>query len=500
MISPEEDTSNYTALSKEVYEAYNRFRPEGPKPLFCYVPFNNMSFSFEGRVLACAYNQKVELGHYPTSSIRDMWFNSSEGDKLRKHMQHNDLSFGCKHCKYFFDNQKFSGLKPLVFDKYSQLEQINYPKVLEFELSNVCNLECVMCNGKVSSSIRTNRDKLPPIPMVYDDAFVKQLEEFIPHIQEAKFYGGEPFLIPIYHQIWDLILKLNPATKIFVITNGTTLNSRIKDLLERGNFDLAVSVDSPQKELLESIRLNTRHEVVMENINYLNNYCKGRNRNLVLSFTLMRNNWREFIKMVRFCNQLDAVLYVSYLKTPPHLAVWNLPVEELSAMLLDLKGENLPEDSYAFKNNKRCYEDLLVYLQNCIQTNQASSQPEVAPIQEVITETTDADATIEMTVIPPSPQNNTPAIVVEQYNKNTDYLQIVSSQMQVYLHGINKIENLPGFLNKTEAVINTYFQKDANSVYYYMSITPAETLYKDVSSFTELEMVNAISNLNIEQA
>src|SRR5690606_9559332 len=106
---------------------------------FCYVPFTNMTFSFRGRVLACAYNQKVELGKYPDQSIREMWFESKMGNALREHMEHNDLSYGCKHCKYFFDNKKFSGLKPLVFDKYSEYKKHSYPRVLEFELSNTCN-------------------------------------------------------------------------------------------------------------------------------------------------------------------------------------------------------------------------------------------------------------------------------------------------------------------------------------------------------------------------
>jgi len=76
-------SDEFSPLAHEVMEAYNGVRPEGAKPLFCYVPFNNMSFSFKGRVLACAYNQKVELGRYPDQSVREMWFNSDMGRQLR---------------------------------------------------------------------------------------------------------------------------------------------------------------------------------------------------------------------------------------------------------------------------------------------------------------------------------------------------------------------------------------------------------------------------------
>ena len=52
----------------------------------------------------------------------------------------------------------------------------------------------------------------------YDAAFVKQLEEFIPHLEEVKFYGGEPFLIEIYYEIWEKIMELNPKVRISVQT------------------------------------------------------------------------------------------------------------------------------------------------------------------------------------------------------------------------------------------------------------------------------------------
>jgi MoaA/NifB/PqqE/SkfB family radical SAM enzyme len=82
---------------------------------------------------------------------------------------------------------------------------INYPRVMEFELSNECNLECVMCNGYFSSSIRKNREKLPASVSPYNDQFVDELDQFIPHLTDAKFLGGEPFMIDIYLKIWERI-------------------------------------------------------------------------------------------------------------------------------------------------------------------------------------------------------------------------------------------------------------------------------------------------------
>ena len=373
------EDEGFTHIDKETYKKYNKNRPEGPQSLFCYVPFNNISFSFEGRVLACAYNQKVEVGKYPDQSVRDMWFNSVEGNKLRDHLEHNDLSYGCKHCKYFFDNEKFSGLKPLVFDKYSNYTKNHYPKVLEFELSNQCNYECVMCNGKVSSSIRENRDKLPPIISPYGDKFVEELEEFIPHLKEAKFYGGEPFLIPIYYKIWDRMLELNPGIKIFVITNGSALNNRIKNMLEKGNFDIAVSMDSLDPETLEGTRINARKEIMLKHIDWFNDYCKRNKKNLVISFTLMRHNWKDFKDMLEFCNSIGATLYVSYLKTPPQFALWNLPSEHLARIYEEVKDIDFPSGNHVESQNRQVYKDFQTYMVHAIETNKTRPQEEIIP-------------------------------------------------------------------------------------------------------------------------
>jgi MoaA/NifB/PqqE/SkfB family radical SAM enzyme len=372
---------NYTPLNGEVFNAYNKFRPEGPKPLFCYVPFNNMSFSFRGKTLACAYNQKVELGRYPENSVREMWFESEMGQELRNHMEHNDLSYGCKHCKYFAEHGKFSGLKPLVFDRYHNYKRVNYPQVMEFELSNVCNFECVMCNGEVSSSVRKNRDGLSAVKSPYDDQFVEQLREFIPYLKEAKFYGGEPLLIPIYHKIWELMLTINPSIRIFLITNGSVMNQKVMELLERGDFDIAVSMDSCRKDQLESIRLNLSYNEYLKNLEYFSSYCQRRRKNLVISFTMMRINWADFPEMVRFCNSMNASLYVSYLKHPVKFALWNLEAAELRNIRLKLKEEKFPEGTRIEKINAQCFKDLLAFLESAEQDSLNRDEREIIPLR-----------------------------------------------------------------------------------------------------------------------
>lgn len=48
-----------------------------------------------------------------------------------------------------------------------------------------------MCRGEFSSTIRKNREGLPPIDSPYDAAFFDQVEEFIPHLQSSRFSRRE---------------------------------------------------------------------------------------------------------------------------------------------------------------------------------------------------------------------------------------------------------------------------------------------------------------------
>ena len=155
--------SPYSPVSKDIFKAYNQHRPGGAKDLICYVPFNSLTFSWQGKVYACTYNRNILVGEYPKDSIRDIWF-GERLKKMQRYLEHNDLNYGCQHCKYFVEKEKFTGLKPQSFDKYSDYKRHRYPRVMEFETSIECNLECIMCNGNTSSAIRQNRDKLPPLP------------------------------------------------------------------------------------------------------------------------------------------------------------------------------------------------------------------------------------------------------------------------------------------------------------------------------------------------
>jgi MoaA/NifB/PqqE/SkfB family radical SAM enzyme len=183
-----------------------------------------------------------------------------------------------------------------------------------------------MCSGRVSSTIRKNRENQEPLPFPYDDNFVEQLKEFIPHLKQAYFFGGEPFLIPIYYKIWEQIININPKVKIYAVTNGTVMNERIENILKKTDFNLTISIDSLVKERAESIRFGCDFEDVIKNIFKFQTFSHN---NISISHTPMTINWFETPDIINFCNSIDAIINLSYVEGPPEFALWSMMPDKL---------------------------------------------------------------------------------------------------------------------------------------------------------------------------
>ena len=352
-------------LNPEVLTKYNKTRKTKNKAIFCHAPFTSMNFEQNGNVTVCCYNRTYLMGTYPNDSLQEMWC----GDKavqFRKEMKNNVLPTGCDICHNQFQSKNFGGLRAQFYDVLAEETYpeenghfIPMPKVMEFEISNVCNLECIMCNGYYSSLIRKNREHLPPLKSPYDDQFVKQLEPFIPHLTEAKFLGGEPFLINTFYSIWDLIIRLNPSMKVSITTNATVLNDRVKNVLEKLNVHIILSIDSLKPENYERIRTNARFDQAIENIQYFKDYVIRRNTTMTLAVCPMKGNWQEMPHFLKFCNKQDIRLFFNTVIFPEESSLMTMRKDELSELVEYLNTTQLTEDTEVEKYNNSNYLDLI---------------------------------------------------------------------------------------------------------------------------------------------
>lgn len=299
----------------------------------CNAPFNNMYFTVRGKVSPCWKLPGYCDEWSKDRSISDIWF----GDKFQMYrdaLKQELFLNRCKECKAEIDNDVW----PLA-KAYQKYPVRSYPSLIELELSNQCNLECIMCSGTLSSGIRKNREGLPPLPQIYDDSFREQLHEFIPHLVELRFNGGEPLAQKIVLDICEDVIKINPKLKINIATNGTVYNKRVQYLMENCNMHFNISIDSLQKQRYEEIRINGNFDVLMNNFKVFDQYCKDNNRELAVMVNPMRNNWDEMINFYAFSVDRKINLWYNTILYPEHLAIWNLPSIELKKIYEDLSRQ-----------------------------------------------------------------------------------------------------------------------------------------------------------------
>ena len=326
-----------TRLDPNIVAAYNADR-DIPAERLCNAPFSNIYFNIMGQGAAC-WLTFFEAPAYPENSIHDIWFGRYY-EKLRTNIIDEDLSQSCRVCEKNIQRGLFKNALARAYD--IERPAGNYPNIMEFELSNRCNLECQMCNGRLSSSIRKNRDLLPATKSPYNAEFTRQLEEFIPHLKEARFNGGEPFLQEECWEIWERIIAINPSVEITIATNGTVWSARIEDLLRRGNFRINLSLDGITKPTYESIRRNSKFETVIANARKFADYCSSVGSNFCVMFNPLRENWHEMPLLVRFCNENNYHLHFNTIYRPFHLALWTLPSAEIGH-IRDTLAKQIPE-------------------------------------------------------------------------------------------------------------------------------------------------------------
>ena len=232
----------------DIIKELNKTR-HNPKFL-CNAPFASMNISFWGTASPCCYNNAL-IDDYSVTSLTEIW-NGDNYRKYRRAIRNGDLPEACSICNTCLLNGEYESTKIHQYDnlKVSRIFP-NKLRKIEIASSNICNLECIMCHGEASSSIRKNRENKEPIQNQYMYKFRNELKPLLPSMQEIVFLGGEPFLNPLYYDIWEDIIAINPKCKISVVTNGTILNDRIKLLIERGDFKINLSFDAIKKMSLE---------------------------------------------------------------------------------------------------------------------------------------------------------------------------------------------------------------------------------------------------------
>jgi MoaA/NifB/PqqE/SkfB family radical SAM enzyme len=348
-----------------IIEAYNAQRNIADKPFLsaCYAPYTSMLFDPLGNVRVCCQNFSLILGSLAHSRLREIW-DGPAYRALRRSMDRYKLDVGCEFCEWQISEGSFANTYTREYDVLPvEGPEPRWPKVMEFNISNTCNLQCLMCNGEFSSSIRTKREGLGPLPKVYGDQFFEDLKDFLPHLEMMKCLGGEPFLAHEMFRIWDMMIEQGLQTRCHINTNATTYNAKVERVLDKLPCTFQVSMDGITKKTFESIRVGANFEEVMENFKRLHAYSQREGGYLSLTFCLMRQNWQEMGDFLLFGDEWDCYVSMMPVVFPSTCSLYTLPKSELAEIVRSLESQE-PTILPRLGRNKQVWLEQMERLRN----------------------------------------------------------------------------------------------------------------------------------------
>jgi len=305
----------------------------------CLAGATAMRFSPNGDVHACCVNKYQLLGRVGSQGLREIWHGAPRL-ALAAALEVGDYSLGCHECEreHVVGNRLLTHAEQ--FDRFAGQPDSDYPRRIEFALSNACNLQCIMCGGDLSSSIRAHRERLPPLPRAYGEEFFEQLDEFLPHLEVAVFIGGEPFLSTEARRIWDRMLELDLDCEVHVTTNATIWNDTVRRYVSDLRMNVAVSIDALTAELNDHIRVGSDVTEVLANSDRLHRITTDTGRAFTINHCLLTENWRHLGEFLIDAERRMMDVHVITVSAPARLSLLELPLPELEQVVAELERQN----------------------------------------------------------------------------------------------------------------------------------------------------------------
>ena len=291
--------------------------PDKHKLISCYAAFNHINITRTGALHPCCFSGDKE---YWTKEFRlkDYWFGKLNGS-YQENFLNQSLHKGCRTCKDRIENKL---LPPIIdYDHNVGDERLQHalsntwPRIIDFEISNLCNMECPMCFGNLSSKHAANRDKDTDWGInVFDDdenlnCLIEDLKEFIPHLKEIRFVGGEPLAHKAMFKIAKVVADIKPELRLQICTNASVYNKKVERLCKDNNVQFSLSIDTVIPEEYHQIRIGGKYDSTYSNIDKISNLV-GKD-NITINTVLMSINTENIIKFFEYGLNNDFEIFVN---------------------------------------------------------------------------------------------------------------------------------------------------------------------------------------------
>ena len=347
----------------------------------CYAPWHSILVRFNGDLVPDGVYTK-RYGNLLESSLNDV-LNSITASYTKDSMRNGVLPPECQQCalkeasvghsrRLFFRDILNPMLENTNYDYSKNFTDIYF---LEFNMSNICNLKCRMCDGINSSAWVKDEMKLAEDGNILqrrindpEFGYTNKSEQIIEKLFEdptpllnlryLSIKGGEPYMEPANKKILQKFIDLGIAQNITLdwTTNGTIVDDEVHELARQyGHTKWTVSLEGTG-DLYEYIRGGNNFTFAQLNEN-LKQYDFDR---IIIAVTVMAYNIAHLDKIQNWYDSVKQenwdIYFNNVVAAPPYLNPRVLPNEILQSI-----EYKLPNINYTQSENSELYLQGLIY-------------------------------------------------------------------------------------------------------------------------------------------
>lgn len=343
------------------------------KKNYCPLPFGHINVNTRGDyMICCKHTVPLEQRQNIRSTSLNDWLTNDYLEQVRSNFEKDQRHPGCSEC-WRSEDAGFQSLRQKTIKEYkilglkdTQSQLVN----VEIDLSNVCNLACMMCRSENSSKILNEERLLYKTNLTQhefdwnDHAYENIQRLFDMDVKLVTFSGGEPFF---NKKLFRILNDLDPVqvsrTMLHFNTNATCWNAKWAEVLSKfRSIRFMIGVDGTA-DTYEYIRWPGVWSEVSKNIQEMS---RAPNVKILINCTVQNLNIGRLGDVYDWCQTQKIWLQLYRLQRPTYLGITNL-IPELKNKAIDHLKSCLPQINH---------DHVREFFQSCIHDLDRSNQEE----------------------------------------------------------------------------------------------------------------------------
>ncbi len=320
---------------------------------FCALPFHHVQVQTNGDFNVCCKHKMSNQMNINTATVEE-WRKSDYMNQVQQSFLQDRRHPGCATC-WHTEDQGFTSMRQRMAKEFEilkiDLDQQSLTNV-EIDLTNLCNLKCLMCNESESSAVLAENiqlgiNKHNQKDFQWSEQALENLQELLacrPKVVNIR--GGEPLYVKQLLEIIENIPEDVARTMVLhITTNGTVWTERwhralIKFKLVRFMF----SVDAVG-DLYEYMRFPGLWTTTSSNIDHI---LKLPNVKGLVHCVIQNLNVASIGPLIDWCQQRSLWLDIALLDIPDYLHLTNLPEPHKDSAIKHLEQvlQKYPHESF----------------------------------------------------------------------------------------------------------------------------------------------------------